>query len=427
MIGKIFFNNEWRICRFENNKLEILRVSCDIPLWLQNKAFAPFDFAVAQFEDGYFYFFDLSNGLTEVKNEYVQFEQKVQSFFKSCSPFFRGEFNLSSFEKIIFKNGALMPMITSEVPKFEIEIDGLAIQIEFGLKQVDDDFLCSTDFGTMLSNYPTSKTDYALVASLSHAVDLSELSRITKKLYKIIQFINVDFNAPIGSIIVKTNIGDLLYNHNEINLTNVPVIKRFNYIGNCEKYIREIAQNLVRDTCDVGFISLIDKDNFIDNDYWLLGQSLETNIPNDIENKLETAELKNEINFSIKLHEEIKNTIDEFEKKNGKIDKDRRSFIFSSIKIADFRKKAEFVFEKYNDFAKQCGKYKQFDSSDLNKYSKLLQSARNTIHNSKKKPYNEDEIEFSVVLCIVGLYIYILENSGAPTSCIFNLIQCFYP
>ena len=99
----------------------------------------------------------------------------------------------------------------------------------------------------------------------------------------------------------------------------------------------------------------------------------------------------------------------------------------SLIEIAKFRKKVEFVIEKYNAFAKIYKKYSNFDDATLNDYSKQLQLARNTVHDSAKKHADKEKAEFAAKLCIVGLYIYILDKCGASSACIFNFIQCFYP
>lgn len=428
MIGKIFFNNEWKICRFEKNNLEILRASCDAPLCLENRNFNPAGFTVALFEDGYFYFFDLNSNLEKVREEYVQYRLKTPNFFKSIEHFLKDGFNLENFEKVTFKNGVLMPMVTlSKIPKFDIAIEALNVQTEFRLNEVVDDFLCKTECGIMLSNYPTKKIDYELVANFPTTVDLSLLDRITKKLYKIIQFISTDFSAPIENIVVKTNIGDLIYYHSDIHTTSKPIIKRYNYIGNCSECIKEIAQNLVDNKCDIGFLSLIGKEELLDNDYWLLGQSLETNIPDYINKELLNSQLKTEIDIYEKLKEDIQTTIEEFEVRNGEIAKDRKDFILSLIEIAKFRSKAEFAFENYNNFAKTHSKYHVFNENELNELSKQLQLARNTVHGLQKKSADKEKAEFAAVLCVLGLYIYILEKSGASTACIFNFIQCFYP
>lgn len=428
MIGKIFFKDKWKICRFEKNNLEILRASCDAPWRLENKLFNPEEFAVAEFEDGYFYFFDLSSNLEKVREEYVQYRLKSPNFFKSIEYSISGGFNLEEFETVTFKNGVLMPMVTlSQIPKFDIEIEELNVQTEFRLNEVEDDFLCKTEQGKMLSNYPTNKMDYELVATFPMAVDFSGLNRITQKLYKIIQFISTDYNAPIENIVVKTNIGNLLYYHNDICLASEPIIRRYNYINNCSEHIKEIAQTLVDDKCDVGFLSLIDKEELIDKDYWLLGQSLETNIPDDIGKKFQNSELKNETTIYSKLKEELHRTIETFMKQNTESAGILDDFNLSLIEITKFRMKAEFAFEQYNDFAKTHSKYHQFVDVELSKYSKLLQSARNTVHDPKNMPTDKEEVEYAAMLCVVGLYIYILEKSGASSACIFNFIQCFYP
>ena len=427
MIGKIFFKNEWKMCRFEKKILEILRSSCEIPWLLHNINFNPASFTVAEFEDGYFYFFDLCDDLEEVRGEYVQYRFKVPYFFKSIEPFLRHGYNLEQFESVTFQNGVLMPMVTlSKVPEFNIEIEKLNVQAEFRLKEVADEILCALDHGRMLSNYPTKKMSYELVATFSQAVNLTTLNRISKKLYKIIQFISTDYNAPIENLVVKTNIGDLIYYNSDIYLTNESIIKRYNYIGNCGEYIKEIAQNLVEDKCDVSFLSLIDKDELIDNDYWLLGQSLETNVPDNIDKNIQNSEIKSEISDYKKLREKIKKTINDFEEQYGEIDKDRKNFILSLIEIAKFRRKAELAFEKYNSFAKNYSKYRYFNDIELNEFSKQLQLARNTVHGSRGKNLDKEKAKSAATLCVIGLYIYILEQSGALSNDIFNFIQCFY-
>ena len=427
MIGKIFFKNEWKMCRFEKKILEILRSSCEIPWLLHNINFNPASFTVAEFEDGYFYFFDLSDGVEEVCGEYAQYRVRVFNFFRTIEHLPLRQFDLSDFNSIAFNNGVLMPMVTlSDVPKFEIEIKNVNIQVEFCLDEIKEDFLCKTEFGAMLSTYPTIRQKYEFVATFPHAVNLSMLNGIIKKLYKIIQFISTDYNAPIESLIVKSNIGDLMYYNSDIYLTNEPVIKRYNYIGNCRGYIQTIAQNLVDDKYDVGFLSLIDKEDLVDNDYWLLGQSLETNIPDKIDEQLESIIFKSEIKSCNELKGKIKQTIESFEDENGEIDQTRKSYILSLIEIAAFRKKAELAFEKYNSFAKNYSKYRYFNDIELNEFSKQLQLARNTVHGSRGKNLDKEKAKSAATLCVIGLYIYILEQSGALSNDIFNFIQCFY-
>lgn len=414
------------MCRFENNNLEILRTNCDEPWRLENKKYNQSEFALAEFEDGFFYFFYLSENLEKVNGEYVQYRLKNPNFFKSIEYSLTEGFNLKKFKSVIFKNGVLMPMVTlSKVPQFDIEIEQLNVKTAFRLRKVVDDFLCKTENGKMLSNYPTKKKDYELVATFRSTVSFSMLNKITKKLYKIIQFISTDYNAPIENIVVKTNIGELIYYHNDINITSDPVVKRYNYINNCAGEVKELAQNLVDDKCDISFLSLIDRAEFIDNDYWILGQSLEANIPDNIDKEIHNSEVKNEINIYKKLREEIHNTIKIFEQQNGEIDVNRRSFILSLIEMAKFRRKAEFVFEKYSNFAKKYSKYRELNDIEMNELSKKLQLARNTIHGLKIKPDDKEKAELAAELCTVGLYIYILEKSGASSACIFNFLQCF--
>ena len=60
MIGKIFYQTRWCLCRYENGILDILRNTCSAPLcFLQSKIPYNIGSVIASFEDGSIYFFDI--------------------------------------------------------------------------------------------------------------------------------------------------------------------------------------------------------------------------------------------------------------------------------------------------------------------------------------------------------------------------------
>lgn len=425
MLGKIFFKNKWTLCRFENNILDILQHGCDKPWTIDDKNISSDGLIVSMFEDRHAYFFDLSGNFEEIKDEYVQFRFISPNFFKTTRYTPKGEYNVKTFERVTFKNGILMPMITlAQIPKFDIKIDELNIQVEFCANEAEDDVLCKMKYGTMLSNYPTKKVEYSATVTFPFAIELLMLNKIIKKIYKIIQFISTDYCAPIENLIVKTNIGELTYHNNDVCLTNKIIINRFNNIGNCDN-IKKLSQLIVDEKCDISFLTLLDKNDFNEGDYWILGKSLETNVDKDIDNIVQNSDLIKEMSIHTKLREVISDTIVKFEKQNNtKIENNKKSFILSAAEIPYFRRKAVFAMEKYNNFAKGYSKYKTFDDATLDELSRQLAFARNTIHGEQKIKADRDTAELSARVCILGLYIYILEQSGASNSCIFNLIQC---
>ena len=279
MLGKILFKNVWHLCRYENNNLDIFHNECDAPLRLIGNSIKCLDEAViAHFEDGYFYFFDLSGNADKMRDEYFICRYLAPNFFKTFEYSLKDDYNLQTIDSVSFKNGVLMPMITlSDIPKFEVCINQLPIAIEFSINKAEDNFLCNMRYGKMLSNYPNIQNEYCLFAKFSHPIDISTLNSIIDSLYKVVQFINIDFAAPIGSINVATNVGELLYFKNGINLTNQP-IKRFNFVNNCKDSIVNLVDALINDKYDLNFLRLLDKEEFTDNDFWVVAQSLEKNI-----------------------------------------------------------------------------------------------------------------------------------------------------
>lgn len=73
MLGKIYFKQEWRLCRYENDTLDILHYTCSTPkCFLQPKTPFNLNSVMASFEDGSIYFFDLRDMSNPLNfNEYI--------------------------------------------------------------------------------------------------------------------------------------------------------------------------------------------------------------------------------------------------------------------------------------------------------------------------------------------------------------------
>ncbi|MBD5131795.1 MAG: hypothetical protein HDT28_04280 [Clostridiales bacterium] len=427
MLGKIFYQFQWRLCKYENKVLDILRNKCDAPLrFAQTKIPYNLRFIFASFEDGTICFFDLMNATCAFNvDEYIDSRFTEPNYFKTdkidC-------FNIKKFggiRKVTFKNGVLKPMLElSHIPNFEIEVAGILCNIRFGIRKRTDNFLCEMKYGSMLSNYPNKITEHCIEVRFNKCVSLDNLNLIIDRLYKLVQFINLDYAAPIGSIEVKTNNGNLLYFKEGINYGQQPIV-RYNFIANYKSIIRELSKIILSNKYDMNFLSLLDKQTYVDSDYWLLAQSIENNIDLKYIN-LQSPVLTDEIQLYKELKSKIEHTINEFENENSKIDPEKKQFILSLIEMSKFRRKVEFLYEKFNDFAKNNHKYKVIEERDIEEFSRQVNDARNTIHALRKDRFIKERAEMGANYAIFGMCVYILDECGAEESHKFNLLQCAF-
>lgn len=427
MLGKIFYQFQWRLCIYENKVLDILRNKCDAPLrFAQTKI--PYDlrFIFASFEDGTICFFDLMNATCTINvDEYIDSRFTEPNYFKTdkidC-------FNIKKFggiRKVTFKNGVLKPMLElSHIPNFEIEVAGILCNIRLGIRKRTDNFLCEMKYGSMLSNYPNKITEHCIEVRFNKSVSLDNLNLIIDRLYKLVQFINLDYAAPIGSIEVKTNNGNLLYFKKGINYGQQPIV-RYNFIANYKSIIRDLSKIILSNKYDMSFLSLLDKQNYVDNDYWLLAQSIENNV-NLAYINLQSPVLTDEIQLYKDLKTEMESMIEKFENSHGKIDSHKKDFILSLIEMSRFRQKVEFLYEKFNDFAKNNHKYKQIEEQDIEELSRQVNDARNSIHAQRKDRFIKERAEIGANYAIFGMCVYILDECGAEDSHKFNLLQCAF-
>lgn len=426
MLGKIFYDKEWHLCRFENDILDILTTVCKAPNRLigAKVKFTP-NAVIASFEDGSLCFFDLRDAADTVQSEFIAYRFTEPNYFKTSDVKSYNIKNLNGISKISFKNGVLKPMLElSHIPNIELELENIPAKVCFRVKKANDDLLCELTHGKMLSNNPSRLTEYCIDIYFKKRISIDILNIIVNRLYKLVQFINVDYNAPIGAVEAKTNIGSLLYFKSGINYAQQPIV-RYNFIANYKSIIQELVKNIMADKYDLGFLALIDKAFYTPNDYWVLAQSIEKNI-NIKDVDLQSPVLNDEVLLYKNLKTAISKTISKFEENNGRIDLDKKNFILSMIELPKFRQKVEYIFERFNAFANDCSKYIAIDEQDMQIYSKQISLARNTIHGQINEKFDSKKAEEGATLAIIGMYLYILEDCNASNACQFNLIQCMF-
>ncbi len=427
MLGKIYIHKNWHLCRYENDTLDILHNTCSIPRCLfQSKISFNLCSVIASFEDGSIYFFDLSDMPNPLNSdEYVDYRFNEPNYFKMDRIKSYAIKSLNGIKKVTFKNGVLKPMLElSHIPNFEVEIEGIICKVCFRIRKKTDNFLCKMKHGTMLSNNPNKITEYCVEMYFNKSVSIEKLNLIIERLYKLVQFINLDYTAPIRSVEVNTNNGPLLYFKKGIHYAKQPVV-RYNYIANCKSIIQELSRKILSDKYDMSFLSLIDKETYTTNDYWVLAQSIEKNV-DIIDVDLQSSTLKDEIKLYQNHKLEIKGTINDFEKRYGKIDEHKKSFILSLIELPRFRQKIEFLYERFNGFAKHSSKYKKIEDQDITDLSQQVSHARNTIHGQLNERFSKEKAEIGATMAVLGMYLYILDECGAEEATKFNLIQCAF-
>lgn len=256
MIGKIFYQTKWCLCRYENSILDILHNTCSAPRCiLQSKISYNISSVIAAFEDGSICFFDIRDATALFNvDEYVADRFYAPNYFKTNRIKSNGIKSIKKIKKVTFKNGVLKPMLElSHIPKFDVEIEGVVCKVCFCIKKKSDDFLCKMKYGTMLSNNPNKITEYCIEMCFDKSVDIDNLNLFIDRLYKLVQFINMDYMALIESVEVETNNGPLLYFKQGINYGQQPIV-RYNYIANCKSIVQELSQKILSDKYDMSFL-----------------------------------------------------------------------------------------------------------------------------------------------------------------------------
>lgn len=415
MIGKIYYEKEWHLVKFENNVLEILNCSCEKYKRIASDEVLIDDrFLFTIFEGCNIYYFDIKSGEElEFDKEYYMLRRHKMNYF-IYDNFITSKIDFH-FNKITLVDGILKGMLgANEKKKLNVKINDFNLKINFDIKETKDNKLFDiSKYGHMLTNNINLINRYIMDVEFDKETDIDELNNIIDILYKFLQFFNCDYNPKIEKIIIETKKHKLFYFKNNINY-NGEYIKKWNYINNCDN-LESIIQNI--DKFDIEFLKLINSKQIGLNEFWILAKSIDNNC-NEASLNL-TDETINENLKLEKLKKIIKKDINEFENSNDHhIDEQKKNFILSSISINNFRKKVEILLRQYNLFAKVYN-LKILTNDEIKTYCKEIQKIRNTIH-GLDYDYNQ-ETNDAIVYVILALYLHLLECFKCEKK--FNLIK----
>lgn len=418
MIGKIYYEKEWHLVKFENNVLEILNCSCEKYKRIASDEVLIDDrFLFTIFEGCNIYYFDIKSGEElEFDKEYYMLRRHKMNYF-IYDNFITSKIDFH-FNKITLVDGILKGMLgANEKKKLNVKINDFNLKINFDIKETKDNKLFDiSKYGHMLTNNINLINRYIMDVEFDKETDIDELNNIIDILYKFLQFFNCDYNPKIEKIIIETKKHKLFYFKNNINY-NGEYIKKWNYINNCDN-LESIIQNI--DKFDIEFLKLINSKQIGLNEFWILAKSIDNNCNEDSLNL--TDETINENLKLEKLKKIIKKDINEFENSNDyHIDEQKKNFILSSISINNFRKKVEILLRQYNLFAKVYN-LKILTNDGIKTYCKEIQKIRNTIH-GLDYDYNQ-ETNDAIVYVILALYLHLLECFKCEKK--FNLIQILF-
>lgn len=418
MIGKIYYEKEWHLVKFENNVLEILNCSCEKYKRIASDEVLIDDrFLFTIFEGCNIYYFDIKSGeALEFDKEYYMLRRYKMNYF-IYDNFITSKIDFH-FNKITLVDGILKGMLgANEKKKLNVKINDFNLKINFDIKETKDNKLFDiSKYGHMLTNNINLINRYIMDVEFDKETDIDELNNIIDILYKFLQFFNCDYNPKIEKIIIETKKHKLFYFKNNINY-NGEYIKKWNYINNCDN-LESIIKNI--DKFDIEFLKLINSKQIGLNEFWILAKSIDNNCNEDSLNL--TDETINENLKLEKLKKIIKKDINEFENSNDyHIDEQKKNFILSSISINNFRKKVEILLRQYNLFAKVYN-LKILTNDEIKTYCKEIQKIRNTIH-GLDYDYNQ-ETNDAIVYVILALYLHLLECFKCEKK--FNLIQILF-
>lgn len=425
MLGKVFYKGNWHLVRFELEKLEILKEKCiDKPLLFKGEEDNLNDdrLITAILEDGKIYVFDINSGFKEEGfSEYFLIVICKINYFISRTVDTTRFKGVNSIKKLVFVNGILKPMLELSNPlTIDVDFDNVKTYVKFYVEECKNNLLFEMGHHSkMLTANPNIEQEYKMSIEFESNIDLNLLNCIIDYSIKFISFFNFDLSPYINKIVIETEDNSFLYYKNSVNYKE-KYIRKWNYLNNCNtKCIINMLGNIKEEKYDISFINLLNLEQININDVWSLAKSIESiGNENDLTNKVEE-----EILIYKKLKNEIKQTIEGFEKDNHfKIEEQKRSFILSLIEIPRFRKKVTNILSKYNDFSKKYQKYVALTDEEIDEYSKILSNLRNSIH-GKVTTITDKELKV-IYLTILALYLYLLDEFDCDNK--FNLVQMIF-
>lgn len=429
MIGYVYVNKEWFMCKFEDNDLFITKTKCDKPRIIDGNLEFPSNIIFAMCEDDLFYYFDKSSSV-EIKpfSEYYQFIYKNINYFVLRGVY--RDFSFGKINKISLVNGTISVMLQLMKPidVMEFKYKSKKIKIIFNKRQETSMDFCALECGNMLLEDNKIRTKYSIDVEFEETDNIPFVLSVIYKVYDFIRFVNCSYRPYIKTIEVYTSSFTLDYTDKDINCDSLSV-GNYSYINNVRNNVCDILNYIFEhDKCKFDFLSLLNKRELKFEDTNILAEVIDAISP-QYDPKLNNP-ISKEIELYKKLKDKIEDTINQFEIENEKLDADKKNFILNLVEMSKFRQKVEYLLSCYNEFAKEhSSNYVILSENEIIALSKDIQTERNKIHGEsydkkgKIKHVEPARYFVEVQYVLFGLIIYISKECKLSWPEIFNLFN----
>lgn len=443
MLGRILYNDNIHLARFENNILEVYySILLEKTSEFENAFFNDFTkkLSLCILENNEYIFFDL----THLKKENIIFplsiyKYQIDTYFRKHSQLDFNQFlceksNLS-FKTIVFENGILKPMYAFIDDQFNFNTtiklnNGLALNASVKFVVVDNEEYeeLKNDKSTLLLSDKNIIKKYQLIVEFEKNVDFDYLNETIDFIKKFLAFYNLDNYFPIEKIIVDFGF-KLDYISNSFNY-DCSIIRRFSFLKNFNvENVKKLFEEIQNKKYDLSFLNVFNKKCVNYEEVYDLAKSIDTCIVNreiDKNNQFTDAEDLARDELKEKIEEVFKNI-------NYNFDNDFKDFLLSMAKSDNFRKKITIILNKFNSYNIVSNQFSTFSKEDIEKYAKLFQNLRNNIHGVSQKDISCDDRNVITKNVAFAFYIYILleifqfdKKTNSPIrSSIFNLLSNF--
>ena len=422
MLGKIYIDNGWSLCKFDGNDLYILKIRCEKPSIISNRVDLPNNLLIAICEDNCIYYFNIASSI-EIKlfSEYYYCCYENINYFVLDGLYF--DYSIRNINKVSFVGGTISAMLqlmeNNETNNgYEIIYASKKLNITFNTSTVENSDSCKLEYGNLLLYSQNVYTKYSIDISFENTKDISFILDVISKIYDFIKFINCNNSPCIQKIEISTDTFILNYFDKSINY-NCDKINSYNYLSNVKNHIGTALNFFLNNSLKFDFLSLLEKNSIDFESTNILSQAIESIV---LDNDIECGKILNtKIEKYYELRKEINNTIINFEIANNcKIDNDDRNFILTAVKIPTFRQKVETLLNCYNYYVKNYNKYYYpLNENSIHNISKSISNQRNNIHGEKS--HTPDSFIYEIQYVIFGLLIYISKKCGFADGEIFNL------
>ena len=420
MLGKILIDNDWHICKFEDKNLYILKTSCESPLLInKDNITLPNHIYISLLDNGQIYYFD-SNSSIEIRLNSEIYHSMFENINYFALSSLTKEYSLNNVRKISFVGGIVAPMLQLlENISFNLDYKSSPIKIFFNKQQESVEDLCRLDFGYLMLETNNTIVKYSIDIEFDNNNDFGFIYSVIYKIYDFIRLINCDAQPCIFKIEVVTNNFKVDYFDKIINY-NCDAVYNFNMIANVKSKLGKILNSIFGKDYKFDFLECLNRNEILFEDMNMLSQAIDSISPQY------DLGLKNSISTEIekwkKLKDKIKDTINEFEKDNGKIDSNKKSFILGLIEMSKFRQKIMYLLNEYNKFAEQYSKYITLSEKQIIEISKDISDERNNIHGNNNH-ISPNKLIHEIQYILMGLLVFIFLDYGLSYFEIFNLLD----